>query len=74
MMYSLVQYMPSARNVNMNESQTKSWILEVVESKDNPEELMLEFPQDFLDTVGWKEGDILEWQVEGEQIFLSKKQ
>lgn len=57
----------------MNDPKTKTWILEVVESKDDPEELILEFPQDLLDAAGWKEGDILEWQVEGEQVFLSKK-
>ncbi len=40
--------------------QKRSWILDV---KEDPEtgDAMIEFPEDFLGTTGWKEGDLLEW-------------
>jgi hypothetical protein len=39
----------------------KSWTLTVEEDPNNPEDLILPFPEDFLAEVGWKEGDTLEW-------------
>jgi len=39
----------------------KSWTITVEENPDNPEELILPFPEDFLKETGWAEGDTLEW-------------
>jgi hypothetical protein len=50
------------------------WTLEVKEDPSNPDELMLEFPPELLETAGWKEGDTLIWTVQDDQsIILSKK-
>ena len=55
-------------------NKTLSWTLEVKEDPSNPDELMLEFPPDLLETAGWKEGDTLIWTVQdGQSIILSKK-
>lgn len=37
-----------------------TWTLEVEEDPENGD-LLLQFPQEFLDMQGWKEGDILIW-------------
>jgi hypothetical protein len=50
------------------------WTLEVQEHPDNPEELMLEFPPELLETAGWAAGDILIWTDLGNGSWsLSKK-
>jgi hypothetical protein len=52
----------------------KSWILEVQQDPDNPDELILEFPPDILEQTGWKEGDSLIWTINDDNsITLSKK-
>ena len=47
-----------------------SYILEVQEDQDG--ELFLTFPDDLMEEFGWQEGDILNWDVHGEGIILSK--
>jgi bifunctional DNA-binding transcriptional regulator/antitoxin component of YhaV-PrlF toxin-antitoxin module len=47
-----------------------SYILEV-EEDDNGEQF-LTFPEDLLEEMGWREGDILNWDVQGEGIVLTK--
>lgn len=42
----------------------------IIENPDNPEELMLQFPEELLEKVGWKEGTVLNWQVEDGTIIL----
>ncbi len=39
----------------------KSFIRNVIESPDNPEELMLDLGNEVCDELGWKEGDVVEW-------------
>jgi hypothetical protein len=39
---------------------TLKWTLEVVEDPESGE-LLLQFPEEFLDMQGWKEGDTLVW-------------
>lgn len=46
-----------------------SWTAEVVEIDG---ELALEFPDDLLETMGWKPGDTLLWEQKGESWTLSK--
>jgi bifunctional DNA-binding transcriptional regulator/antitoxin component of YhaV-PrlF toxin-antitoxin module len=34
--------------------------------------LFIEFPDELVDELGWKEGDILNWDLKGDGIVLSK--
>ena len=38
-----------------------SWTIKVEEADDGSGDLILPFPDDLLETAGWKEGDVLEW-------------
>lgn len=51
----------------------KSWQLEVQEDPENPEDLMIQFPDDLLEAAGWKPGDVLNWAIEDDKIILTKK-
>jgi hypothetical protein len=55
--------------------QNKSWTL-TVEQDPESGDLVLPFPQDFLDEAGWKEGDTLEWidNRDGSWSLVKKKQ
>ena len=46
------------------------YIIEVQESKNG--DLFIELPDDLIDTLGWQEGDILDWRLKGETIILQK--
>jgi bifunctional DNA-binding transcriptional regulator/antitoxin component of YhaV-PrlF toxin-antitoxin module len=50
-----------------------NWTITVEEANDGSGDLVLPFPQDFLDTVGWKEGDTLEWEDNGDGSFSLSK-
>jgi bifunctional DNA-binding transcriptional regulator/antitoxin component of YhaV-PrlF toxin-antitoxin module len=47
-----------------------SYILEVEEDENG--ELYITFPDEVIEDLGWQEGDILNWDVKGEGIVLSK--
>jgi hypothetical protein len=47
-----------------------SYIIEIQE--DNSGDLFIEFPDDLIDELGWQEGDVLNWDLKGEGIVLSK--
>tara|TARA_R110000868_G_scaffold62991_1_gene190003 strand:- start:613 stop:798 length:186 start_codon:yes stop_codon:yes gene_type:complete len=47
-----------------------NYIVEVQESDQG--ELFIEFPDELIDEFGWQEGDILNWDLKGEGIVLSK--
>lgn len=47
-----------------------SYIVEVQE--DDQENLFIQFPEELIDELGWQEGDILNWDLKGEGIVLSK--
>lgn len=52
----------------------KSWTVTVQEDPDNPDELIMPFPEDMLDQVGWVVGDTLVWSVlDSGEIAISKK-
>lgn len=52
---------------------TKTWELIVEEDPENPEECILQFPEDFIEQVGWKEGDTLLWDLQEDgSVVLSK--
>jgi len=49
-----------------------NWTLEI---KEDPEtgDAMLEFPEDFLETTGWKEGDTIKWRDNGDGSWTLEK-
>jgi bifunctional DNA-binding transcriptional regulator/antitoxin component of YhaV-PrlF toxin-antitoxin module len=46
------------------------YILEVQEDQDG--ELFIELPDEVIEDLGWQEGDVLNWDVRGEGIILSR--
>ena len=47
-----------------------SYILEVQEDENGDQYITL--PDEVIEDLGWQEGDILNWDVRGEGIILSK--
>jgi len=47
------------------------YILEVQEDGITGE-LFIEFPDEIVEDLGWKQGDLLEWNVKGVGIILKK--
>tara|TARA_B100001939_G_C16633996_1_gene484682 strand:- start:78 stop:260 length:183 start_codon:yes stop_codon:yes gene_type:complete len=47
-----------------------SYILELQENKDG--EIFVVFPDDMTEELNWNEGDILQWDLKGGGIILSK--
>jgi hypothetical protein len=47
-----------------------SYILEVQEDENG--ESFIVFPDDIIETLGWQEGDVLEWKLKGNGVILSK--
>lgn len=43
--------------------ENKRWVVTVEEDPDTGD-LILPFPPDMLEQVGWKEGDVLNWKIE----------
>ena len=46
------------------------YIVELQE--DDQENLFIQFPDELIDELGWQEGDILNWDLKGSGIVLSK--
>jgi bifunctional DNA-binding transcriptional regulator/antitoxin component of YhaV-PrlF toxin-antitoxin module len=47
-----------------------SYILEIQEDENG--ESFITFPDDIIETLGWQEGDVLEWKLKGNGVVLSK--
>ena len=47
-----------------------SYILEVEEDENG--EPFITLPEEVLEDLGWEEGDVLNWDVKGNGIFLTK--
>lgn len=47
-----------------------SYILEV--QQDDNGELCIVLPEEILEELGWEEGDVLDWQLKGNGIVLTK--
>lgn len=43
-------------------------VTKIIENEDG--ELLVEFPLEILDQMGWNEDSILEWIIEDDQVFL----
>jgi bifunctional DNA-binding transcriptional regulator/antitoxin component of YhaV-PrlF toxin-antitoxin module len=46
------------------------YIIEIQEN--NSGDLFIELPDELIDELGWQEGDILNWDLKGDGIVLSK--
>lgn len=46
------------------------YIIEVQEDESN--NLFIQLPDDLIDELGWEEGDLLNWDIRGEGIVLTK--
>lgn len=42
--------------------ESKSWTLTVEQDPESPEDLMLTFPDDLMESTGWLPGDVIIWQ------------
>jgi len=47
-----------------------SYILEVQEDENGDQYIV--FPDEVIEDLGWQEGDVLNWDVRGEGIVISK--
>jgi bifunctional DNA-binding transcriptional regulator/antitoxin component of YhaV-PrlF toxin-antitoxin module len=47
-----------------------SYILEIQEDENG--ESFITFPDDITETLGWQEGDVLEWKLKGNGVLLTK--
>jgi bifunctional DNA-binding transcriptional regulator/antitoxin component of YhaV-PrlF toxin-antitoxin module len=52
---------------------SKSYTLPVETDPDNPENFIITFPDELLESVGWKIGDTLIWNVEDDGTIILKK-
>ncbi len=52
---------------------SKSYTLPVETDPDDPENFIITFPDELLESVGWKTGDTLIWNVEDDGTIILKK-
>ena len=53
----------------------KSWTLTVEADPESPEDMILTFPDDLMESTGWQPGDVIEWQDNQDGTWtLIKKQ
>lgn len=53
---------------------SKVWTTTVQEDPDNPDELMIVFPDELMEQVGWKPGDTINWDMRDDgTAVLTKK-
>jgi hypothetical protein len=51
----------------------KTYMAEVLEDPDDPEGAVLQFPEEMIAELGWKEGDTLNWTVQDDgSVILTK--
>jgi hypothetical protein len=53
--------------------ESKVWSVTLLEDPDDPEGCILPFPEDMIAIAGWKEGDILNWDVQDDGTVLVTK-
>ena len=52
---------------------SKIWTVKLEEDPDDPESLILPFPDDLLEQAGWYVGDVLVWTIQDDGVFITKK-
>lgn len=60
------------KGIIMTAMENKQWIVTIEEDPDNGD-LLLPFPPDMLEQVGWKEGDVINWKEENGSWILTRK-
>ena len=50
-----------------------NWTITVQDAEDGSGDLILPFPEDLLESAGWKEGDTLEWIDNKDGTWILKK-
>lgn len=51
----------------------KIWTAEIIETDDGTGDAILQFPEDFVETTGWKEGTELKLTVVGGSLIITEK-
>jgi len=51
----------------------KTWTITVQEDPDDPEGAVLQFPDDMMESLRWKEGDTLNWDDQGDGTAILTK-
>jgi hypothetical protein len=52
---------------------TKKYNSEVIEADDGSGDAILQFPDEMIESLGWKEGDTLSISAENDVIIIKKK-
>jgi len=47
-------------------------MLKVEQDPNDQDELVIQFPDDMMERLGWQEGDMLRWLIEDDKIFVKK--
>jgi len=60
---------------NLMIERTKSWVANIENDPSDPDGALLTFPAEFLESVGWHEGDTIIWKANADGTFtLTKKE
>jgi len=51
----------------------KTWTTTALEDPDDPEGVIIQFPEDMMEALGWKEGDTLHWDLQGDGTVILTK-
>jgi antitoxin component of MazEF toxin-antitoxin module len=54
--------------------ENKSWTVDLLEDLEDPNSLILPFPDDLLAEAGWKPGDVLNFEIRDDgSVIVTKK-
>jgi hypothetical protein len=54
--------------------ENKSWTVDLLEDLEDPDSLILPFPDDLLAQAGWQPGDVLIWTINDDgTVIVTKK-
>jgi hypothetical protein len=57
-----------------NIMENKSWTVDLLEDLEDPNSLILPFPDDLLAEAGWKPGDVLNFEIRDDgSVIVTKK-
>lgn len=67
--------MKTGQNINMTiqSNNQKHWVVTIQADPEDPETLVLPFPDDLLEEAGWNIGDTLVWTIEDNRVIISKQ-
>ena len=50
----------------------KTYTTTVIEDPENPDEVIITFPEEMMAELKWVEGDTVKWEVKDGQAFITK--